>query len=121
MKNLTPILLALLTAVLMAVGQTLFKIGSGKLSGTNKSEVILSFLGNPYLMVALFLYATTILIWIYVLRLLPLSIAYPITAVSYVIVPIISFVLLKESINVQTVLGSALIISGVIVTHANFG
>lgn len=116
MPNL-PIFLALLTACSMACGQILFKLGSKNWSGGSILEWAWSFMTNPFLVVAVFLYAFTILIWIYVLRILPLSIAYPITALSYVIVPVISYFFLQEKISVQTFLGSTFIIVGVAITH----
>lgn len=112
-----PVLLALVTAFSMAGGQLLFKLGAPHWKGTTAVEWIVSFATNPFLMVAVVMYAATILIWIYVLRTLPLSVAYPITALSYVIVPCLSYLLLHEKISAQTALGSAVIILGVIITH----
>jgi drug/metabolite transporter (DMT)-like permease len=102
----------------MASGQLLFKIGAAQWSGTTLSQWIWSFISNPFLVSAIFLYAFTTLIWIYVLRVLPLSLAYPITALSYVIVPILSFLLLKEKISVSNLIGMALIISGIVVSNS---
>ena len=116
-----PMLLALLTAFSMAGGQLLFKIGAAKWHGSTLSQWIWSFISNPFLVSAIFLYAFTVLVWIYVLRILPLSIAYPITALSYVIVPFLSFILLKEKISIYNFIGMALIISGVIVSHSQNG
>lgn len=113
----TPILLALLTACSMAIGQILFKLGAKNWHGDSLIKWIWSFITNPFLVVAVFLYAFTIIIWIYVLKALPLSIAYPITALSYVIVPVISYFFLYEKITLHTFLGSLLIIVGVVVTH----
>ena len=113
----TPILLALLTALSMAGGQILFKLGAKSWNGENLSQWIWSFITNPFLVCAVFLYAFTIIIWIYVLRILPLSIAYPITALSYVIVPVIAYFFLHEKITLHTFLGSLLIIVGVVISH----
>jgi len=117
----TSVLLALLTAFSMAGGQLLFKLGAPRWKGSTAMEWILSFATNPYLMVAVVLYALTILIWIYVLRTLPLSVAYPLTALSYVIVPCLSYLLLHEKISLQTVVGSGIIILGVVITHIQRG
>ncbi|KRW60859.1 EamA family transporter [Pseudomonas sp. TTU2014-080ASC] len=111
------LILAALTAVSMASGQLLFKLGAQRLQGENLGQLIGSFLFNPYLMGAIFLYATTVLVWIYVLRVLPLSIAYPLTALSYIIVPILSLFILGEKVSTNTIIGSTLIIAGVMITH----
>ena len=113
----TPVLLAILTAFSMAGGQLLFKMGAPAWQGHSAMDWVLSFLKNPFLVSAIFLYAATILIWIYVLRTLPLSLAYPLTALSYVIVPILSFLFLHEKIAWQTVLGCTVIIVGIVITH----
>ena len=112
-----PIALALLTACSMACGQILFKLGAKNWGGETLAGWIISFVTNPFLVIAVFLYAFTIIIWIYTLRILPLSIAYPITALSYVIVPIISYFFLQEKVTVYSILGSACIIAGVLITH----
>ena len=114
---LQSLILALLTAFSMAGGQLLFKIGAPQWQGSSLASWVLSFITNPFLVGAIFLYAATILIWIYVLRTLPLSLAYPLTALSYVIVPVLSYLFLHEKIEWQTGVGSAVIILGVFITH----
>ena len=114
MSNTTlPLLLAAATAVMMAIGQTLFKLGAPHWNGTSIPTLALSFLKNPYLVSAVFLYAGTILLWIYVLKHLPLSLAYPVTALSYVIVPVISVFVLKEHVGWTTIAGTVLILAGI--------
>jgi uncharacterized membrane protein len=116
-----PILLALLTACSMACGQILFKLGASKWNGETFFQWVWSFITNPFLVFAVFLYAFTTIVWIYVLRILPLSIAYPLTALSYVIVPVISYFFLHEKMSLHTLLGSLLIIQGVIIIHLQKG
>lgn len=115
------VMLALLTAFSMAAGQLLFKLGAARWHGPGLTQWVWSFISNPQLVGAVFLYAITILVWIYVLRVLPLSVAYPLTALSYVIVPVLSLLFLQERISMQTVLGSVLIIAGVVVANVNRG
>lgn len=119
--NKTPIILALLTALSMATGQLMFKFGAVRWQGNSLSQWAISFLTNPILLGAVFLYAVTILIWIYVLKTLPLSIAYPLTALSYVLVPLLSMAFLHERISFSTVIGSGLIICGVAIMHLQRG
>jgi len=114
-------MLAILTAFSMAGGQLLFKLGAPAWQGESVATWITSFLKNPFLVAAIFLYAFTILIWIYVLRTLPLSLAYPLTALSYVIVPVLSFLFLHEKMSWQIVVGCAVIIIGVVITHLRAG
>lgn len=115
------LILAVITAFSMAGGQLLFKLGAAKWSGESLSGWIISFLSNPCLMAAIFLYAATIVAWIYVLRVLPLSIAYPLTALAYIIVPVMSFLFLGEKISIGTFLGSVIIVLGVVVCQYQGG
>lgn len=111
--NNVAILVAITTAFSMAGGQLLFKLGAAKWGGEKLSDWIVSFATNPYLMMAVFLYAITILAWIYVLKVLPLSIAYPLTALAYIIVPVMSYFLVGEKITVATIAGSLVIMLGI--------
>ncbi len=119
--NKLPIFLALLTAVSMALGQLCFKLGAPRWQGDNIPALILSFISNPLLTGAIVLYAVTILGWIYVLKFLPLAIAYPLTALSYILVPLFSWLFLHEKITSSTLIGSVLIILGVLISHLQKG
>lgn len=121
MLNRFAIVLAVITAFSMAGGQLLFKLGAAKWSGVNLAGWVVSFLSNPHLMIAVFLYAATIIAWIYVLKSLPLSVAYPITALAYIIVPVMSHLFLGEKVSTGTLLGSVIIIFGVIVCQYQGG
>ena len=112
-----PVILAILTAFSMAAGQMLFKLAATSLQGGSGRDWFFQLLCNPFLLGAVFLYAVTILVWVYILRSLPLSLAYPLTALSYVIVPALSYFFLQEKIGWQMAVGSVVIIVGVVITH----
>lgn len=114
---LFPWFLTILTAFSMAGGQVLFKLGAAEWQADTLGGWIVAFLRNPYLVVAVLLYATTVLMWIYLLRTLPLSLVYPVTALSYVLVPLFSYLFLHERISWQVAIGSLVIVTGVIITH----
>jgi drug/metabolite transporter (DMT)-like permease len=100
----------------MSVGQLLFKVGAYRFHGSTFIEWIRSFISNPYLIVAIFLYAFTIIIWIFTLKKLPLSHIYPITAFSYILVPILSWLILDEKVNFTNICGALIIIFGIYVS-----
>lgn len=105
--------LAILTAVLLAVGQLLFKIGAARTNAASVPEFLTSALMNPVLIFAVALYGCTILVWIYVLNKLPLSIAYPVTGLAYIIVPVLSYYLLGEKLSPMLLVGSFFILIGI--------
>tara|TARA_B110000483_G_C17924129_1_gene438077 strand:+ start:321 stop:683 length:363 start_codon:yes stop_codon:yes gene_type:complete len=112
MSNLIYVL-ALLSAVLLAIGQLLFKIGSSKIEEESASGFIMAAITSPILIFSVALYGFTILIWIYALNKMPLSIAYPITGLAYVIVPALSYYFLGEKISPSIMIGSFLILVGI--------
>ena len=116
-----PIMIAILTAFVMAGGQLLFKLGTSSWHGDDAVGWIVSFLKNPFLVTAVFMYAVTILVWIYLLKTLPLSLAYPLTALSYAIVPVFSLFFLHEKMSWHTAVGAAVIILGVAISYAKGG
>lgn len=106
-------LLILLVVAGIAVGQILFKISS---RGMLAEGGFLKSLINPYLLGAFVLYGGFTLLWVYLLRDIELARAYPVFALSFVIVPILSWALLGEGFNKYAIYGAALIIAGVYVS-----
>lgn len=64
---------------------------------------------------AFFIYGLATLLWISLLRYVPLNKAYVFMALSFVLVPIASFFLFKEQVSLGYWIGVGLIVSGVIV------
>ena len=119
MKSLSlPVLgLLLLTPLMIAVGQVLFKMTSERLVDTNAPFHTALF--NPIFILALFIYGSATILWIYVLKNVQLSYAYSFMALTFVIVPLLAVWLLGESVNLKYAFGAALIIAGLLLTHAN--
>ncbi|MEA1938962.1 MAG: EamA family transporter [Pseudomonadota bacterium] len=68
----------------------------------------------PWIWTGCALHGTALLIWMYALRHVEISYAYPFLALGYVLVAIISFLFLKEDITPIRILGTLVIIMGVI-------
>jgi drug/metabolite transporter (DMT)-like permease len=107
--------IAFLTAVFMSVGQLLFKLGSNGISGTSLMRFLPGVATSPAIIAACVLYAITTVIWVWVLKHAPLSLAYPFTALSYVITPILSYFLFNEKLNLQFAVGSLVLMLGIII------
>jgi drug/metabolite transporter (DMT)-like permease len=112
MKPITTILL-LLTVAGISSGQILFKRGAIGLSKGYKSWDLL--LSAP-IITGLFVYAASTLVWIYLLREVALSKAYPFFALSFVIVPLLSRIFFNEHLDKSYLAGITLIVAGVILT-----
>ena len=105
-------LLCLLSTLLMAAGQTLFKLGSRGKEIHSLLDLIRLFF-SPIILLALALYGCTTGLWLYILSKTPMSYAYPIQALAYPIVLLVSLLLFKEHISWTSWLGVAIIICGV--------
>lgn len=77
-----------------------------------------SLLVNPYFWIALFIYGTATVLWVFTLSRVPLSRAMPFVALTFAIVPIVSVVALGEKLNLAYWIGVAIIAAGVYVTVA---
>ena len=103
-------LLILLVVAAISTGQMLFKHTAGILnSATNGAWALL----NPYLISALVIYGGATIAWIYLLREVPLTIAYPLFALSFLFVPLLSTIIFREPFTLKMVLGSLFIVLGV--------
>lgn len=97
---------------LISLGQVLFKyvgLMSTRAHGGLDTRTVLS------AMVALGIYGVATLVWIYLLRSIELSKAYPFMALSFVVVPLAAAVFYGETIAPAYYLGLLLIVSGIVV------
>lgn len=99
----------------ISTGQILFKLASPFFPQSLTIDALVSFLFNGYFFSALVIYGFATVLWVYALRLVPLSIAYPFMALAFVIVPVMGMFFLNEPFNVKTFLGTVLIIGGLLV------
>lgn len=106
-----------LTPLLISVGQVLFKISSRTAEGGNVAGIV-SLVFNPYLLVALIIYAGGTIIWVFVLKHVPLTQAYPFMALTFCAVPVLAWLLLGEALSIRYGLGVAMIIAGLLVVNA---
>jgi len=70
------------------------------------------------MILALFIYGSATLIWIYLLKFVPLSYAYSFMALTFIAVPVLSIVILNETLSLKYWAGSALIIAGLVVIQS---
>ncbi len=109
MTQLWSIVLVLSAAVLGALGQLNFKLGSDKLSLKIKDLI-----RNKYLLIGVVLYGISAVMFILALKGGELSVLYPLVATSYIWTTLLAKKVLKENINVYKWSGVALILIGAI-------
>jgi drug/metabolite transporter (DMT)-like permease len=101
-------------------GQLLIKAGTGPVGAlgadalANPLAALLRIVSSPMLIAGLGCYVAGAASWIVVLSRLPLSLAYPIVAVSYAITPIMAWLLFGESVPAIRWAGIGAICLGII-------
>ena len=100
--------------IFMSISQILFKL-AGNYAAT-QTELIESFLSNPWLWAGLLSSGVGMVCWMLTLRKLPLASAYHWTALIYVLTPLASAVLFGDMLSIKYLLGMACIVSGVFIT-----
>tara|TARA_B100000902_G_scaffold384280_1_gene424250 strand:+ start:161 stop:496 length:336 start_codon:yes stop_codon:yes gene_type:complete len=106
----------------MCTGQILFKKTALILSQSNLAvnfnkilETFITLIKIPYFFLALIVYASATLFWLFILQKIPLSIAYPFTALAMVIIPILSIFLFQEKLSFNYWIGAAFIVIGIFI------
>jgi drug/metabolite transporter (DMT)-like permease len=112
--NISQIAFLIGTLVCLSAGQVLFKIAA--LQMDDLQSLFQRWILNYHLWAALALYAIGTLFWVSTLRQVPLRLAYPAIALSYLIVPFLSHYLLDEEISARTIAGALIIVLGVFIS-----
>lgn len=109
------LLLALLIYPMgVGAGQILFKMAASRMRpGTSPILQLM----DPMLIAAVLFYGLLSIVWVLIVRQLPLSTAYPFVALSFVFTPLFAFFLLNEKLNANYLFGIAMICAGVILTQ----
>lgn len=103
-------LLVLIPILLISLGQTFSKYGA--MIWTHKNNIT-GFL-NLYILLGYFLLILRGFVWIFILKKVNLSFAYSFISISYIFILLIAYFMFKENITSNNIIGSSLIITGII-------
>ena len=107
--------IALAAAILIGVvGQLLLKTGVDRADGGLLAQFL-----SPFTIGGLVAYGLGAIFYIAAIRRIPVSIAFPSVAFSYVLVAIAAHFLWQEALGWQQFAGIALIAAGILVLHAS--
>jgi multidrug transporter EmrE-like cation transporter len=116
--NLASFGLVLIGVLLNAVAQLLIKAGTKALgtliSPEGPVDTVMRILLQPYILAGLASYVVSVPVWIVVLSRVPVSVAYPMLSIGYVVNCVFGYLLFKENLTLLKVLGIGIIIVGVI-------
>ena len=101
----------------VAIYELLLKRGAAETANPDSSWswTGLSGLGSIYIWIAIVFVIASLLTWLYVLRYLPLSIAFPFSQAVHVLVPLGSWLILGENIITLRWIGIAFVSLGLVV------
>lgn len=111
-------LLMILTSVILSVTAQLFlKSGMGKIifPDTLISLESLLLILNRYVLLGLFCYGMSMVFWLYVLTKVDVSKAYPFVGLGFIGTMVFAHYLLNEPLTVQKLVGTLLVVLGIIV------
>ena len=81
---------------------------------SNVMPLLSSLVLNPFVISGVFLHVLALVTWLYVLKHVDVSYAYPFISMGFVIVLVLSYFIFNEAINLYRLAGVALIIFGII-------
>ena len=97
---------------MLAIGQLLFRRAAVGVPPLSTLGGVAALLSHPLFLLALALYGVATVLWVGVLQQVPLSRAYPFTALGFVVVPLCAVLFLGEPMDTRLGAGLALIFAG---------
>jgi drug/metabolite transporter (DMT)-like permease len=113
MINGSTLVLVLAAVALSASGQLFLKSGAQHLGGLGRLDFLLAAARDVCVLSGLLAWIASTLCWLYVLRVAPLSRAYGLTSLTYVIIFVASVFFLGEHVRRLHVMGTVLIVIGI--------
>ena len=114
------VLLVLMAEIFGAVGQTLFKKSTNTIKVHSLKDVgtivrfLLDILAKPYIWVGFLCITGGLVMWLIALAQGDLSLVYPISSMQYILILISAHVFLKERVDVMKLIGTFLVVVGII-------
>jgi drug/metabolite transporter (DMT)-like permease len=118
--SVSPASLAVLlfAVAIAATGQIMLKHGMTQAAAASKDQgrsLALAAGLNVWVLAGLLVFAVSALAWLLTLSRVPLNVAYPFNALGYLGILAASAIFLHERVNVSTVIGSAMVVCGLII------
>lgn len=107
------IFITLIAALLASFAQLLYKRGMSERIA--KIRHSLKLIRNKTIVIGAILYLVSLAIYLYALSNAPLSIVYPTFASTFIFISLISWLYLKERMNVKRIAGTLLVFLGVVI------
>ena len=113
MMQAKTLLLLLASVIFSVIGQLFLKSGAERLAGLGRSGFLVAAFRDIHVLSGLVAWVVSTICWLYVLRVAPLSRAYGLTSLTYVLVLVASVHLYGEQVRRLHVVGTLLIVAGI--------
>lgn len=112
-----PYLLIIISILLGAFAQIVMKLGSSQAvsDGLSICAQLLRYFTNLPILMGFLLYTLSAVLWIFAISRVQLSVAYPMVALSYVLVVFLSYLFFHEPVSALRILGLGVIVIGVVI------
>ena len=117
---MTPLTFSLLMAgvLLNAAAQLLLKAGTNRVGEfafvlENLAPIGARLASSPFILGGLACYVVSVVVWILALSRVPVSVAYPMLSIGYVVNAVAAWILFGESLTAQKLIGIGFIVVGV--------
>jgi uncharacterized membrane protein len=114
MSAMNAIAVIIAGVIFAAFGQVSWKMGMNQV-GTPGISSLASVLVNPFVLLGFVMYGLSTIFWLIALSKKDLSFVYPFISLTYVLVLVLSSLVLKESIGLNKLVGTLIIIFGLII------
>lgn len=94
------------------VGQILFKLSADRMRESTDG-ILMSYIASPYIWFAVGFYFAASVVWVWVLQWLPISTAYPVMSLVFVLVPLAGIFFFNEAQGIRFFIGVILILVGI--------
>lgn len=99
---------------MLATGQLLWKTGLKETSMGSLNDII-HLLLNKYMLGGIAIYITSTFYWFSILKKFDVTKVYPLQSMSYILVLILGYTILKEPVSKNTIIGTIIIVIGVFI------
>jgi drug/metabolite transporter (DMT)-like permease len=114
--SLTQLLWGMACVFGISSGQILFKLAASTSGPIVNLDSLWHQILNFYLIISLLIYMITTILWVWLLRVVPLKQVYPLVALAFIIVPILARLFLNEKLELKTIIGGIIILIGVYIS-----
>jgi multidrug transporter EmrE-like cation transporter len=104
--------------IVLKMGMSNAKVQNDLLIAGNLFEKLFVALTNVYVVAGISMYLFSMILWLVVLSKIDVSVAYPFVGLGFIITMVLGFLILNEQISTMRVMGTILVVCGVLMVSS---